>query len=120
TRALHAAGHTVVEVDPSLHRRRGKGKTDPIDAHQCVLAVLNMRTDRLPTPRSDGDREALRILLTAHNDMTTSWTATSNRLHALLLCGNDRDREASRAGAFTVTRLSQLLRRRLPANPSRE
>lgn len=83
TRALHAAGYKVVEVDPSLHRRRGKGKSDSIDAHQCVLAVLNMNLHRLPTPRSDGDREALRILLTAHNDMTLAWTATSNRLHGV-------------------------------------
>ena len=64
-RALGAAGLTVVEVErPKRETRRGRGKSDPIDAHLAVLAVLRMHTDRLPTPRADGDREALRILLT--------------------------------------------------------
>jgi transposase len=117
-RALAAAGLTVVEVDPAKHERRGKGKSDPIDAHHAVLAVLGMDTAKLPTPRADGNREALRILLIAREEMATTHTAQTNRLRALLLAGNDTDRELAR-GTLTLTRLTALARRRLPGGASR-
>jgi hypothetical protein len=41
--------------------RRGKGKSDPSDAHLAVLAALCLDADRLPIPRADGDREALAL-----------------------------------------------------------
>jgi hypothetical protein len=54
----------VIECEqPTRTTRRGKGKTDPIDAHLAVLTALQVNVDKLPTPRADGDREALRILL---------------------------------------------------------
>jgi len=63
-RAVAAAGLTVIECEqPNRKARRGKGKSDPIDAHLAVLAALRLDADRLPVPRADGDREALRILL---------------------------------------------------------
>jgi transposase len=63
-RALTAAGVLVIECEqPSRRQRRGKGKSDPIDAHLAVLAALRLDAARLPVPRADGDREALRILL---------------------------------------------------------
>lgn len=66
TRALAAAGLAVIESEqPSRGQRRGKGKSDPIDAHLAVLAALRLDAARLPTPRADGDREALQILLGA-------------------------------------------------------
>lgn len=65
-RALTSAGLQVLECEqPRRGQRRGKGKSDPIDAHLAVLSVLRLDTDRLPSPRADGDREALRILLGA-------------------------------------------------------
>ena len=65
-RALAAAGLLVIECEqPSRKQRRGKGKSGPIDAHLAVLAALRLDTGRLPVPRADGDREALRILLVA-------------------------------------------------------
>ena len=65
-RALAAAGLLVIECEqPTRRHRRGKGKSDPIDAHLAVLAALRLDADRLPAPRADGDREALRILLGA-------------------------------------------------------
>jgi transposase len=118
SRALASAGITVVEVDPAKHDRRGRGKSDPIDAHHGVLAVLRMDIDRLPTPRADGDREALRVLLIAREEMIGTQTAQTNRLHALLLSGDDRDRDLAR-GVFTAQRLELLARRRLPANTTR-
>jgi transposase len=63
-RTLSAAGMLVIECEqPNRKQRRGKGKSDPIDAHLAVLAALRLDAARLPAMRSDGDREALRILL---------------------------------------------------------
>ena len=94
TRAITAAGLAVLECEqPTRKTRRGKGKSDAIDAHLAVLAALQLDTDRLPIPRADGDREALRILLSARQELTTTGTAQTNRLRALLLGGDDNDRE---------------------------
>src|SRR5215208_4971064 len=113
-RAATAAGLTVLECEqPNRKARRGKGKSDPIDAHLAVLAALRLDADRLPIPRTDGDREALRILLSARQELTTTSTAQVNRLRALLLAGEDTDRQLAR-GALTVTRLAGLALRRLP------
>ena len=119
-RAVAAAGLMVIECEqPNRKQRRGKGKSDPIDAHLAVLAALQLDVERLPSPRADGDREALRILLSARHDLTTGHTAQSNRLKALLLSGEDLDRQDAR-GSLTDTVLTSLARRRLPADSSRE
>jgi transposase len=74
-RAVAAAGLLVIECEqPHRTQRRGKGKSDPIDAHLAVLTALRLDADRLPTPRADGDREALRILLSARDELTTTST----------------------------------------------
>jgi Transposase len=96
-RALAAAGLLVIECEqPSRRQRRGKGKSDPIDAHLAVLAALRLDATRLPVPRADGDREALRILLVARQEITVATTAQTSRLRALLLAGDDTDRHAAR------------------------
>ena len=119
SRAVAATGLLVVECEqPNRKQRRGTGKSDPIDAHLAVLAALRLDADRLPTPRADGDREALRILLGARRDLSTAHTAHSNQLKALLLGGEDRDRDAAR-GALTDTVLTQLARRKPPRDSSR-
>jgi transposase len=75
-RALSAAGLPVVECEqPARKARRGRGKSDPIDAHLAVLAALQLDADQLPTPRADGVREALRILLSARQELTSTATA---------------------------------------------
>src|SRR5882757_4575373 len=120
TRAAAAAGLMVLESEqPSRTTRRGKGKSDPIDAHLAVLAALRLRADRLPTPRADGDREALRILLTTRDELTTTSTAQTNRLRALLLSGDDADRRVARS-KLTDSTLGALARRRQPRDASRE
>src|SRR5215212_2245617 len=107
-RAVAGAGLTVIECEQPNHKaRRGKGKSDPIDAHLAVLTALRLDADRLPTPRADGDREALRILLSARQELTTASTAQTNRLPALRLGGDDTDRQLARA-ALTETRLAGL------------
>jgi transposase len=119
-RALTAAGLLVIECEqPHRKQRRGKGKSDPIDAHLAVLAALRLHADRLPALRADGDREALRILLGARQDISVAATAQTNRLRALLLAGDDDDRNSAR-GALTEATLARLARRRLPRKASRE
>lgn len=110
----------VIECEqPERKQRRGRGKSDPIDAHLAVMAALRLDAARLPAMRCDGDREALRILLGARHDITTAKTAQINRLRALLLTGDDADRNFAR-NALTDTALSSLARRRLPTDGSRE
>ena len=104
---------------PSRKQRRGKGKSDPIDAHLAVLAALRLDAGRLPALRADGDREALRILLVARQEITVTRTAQANRLRALLLAGDDTDRRAARS-ALTGTILAGLARRTLPAAAGRD
>jgi transposase len=119
-RALAAAGLLVIECErPSRKRRRGKGKSDLIDAHLAVLAALRLDAGKLPAPRADGDREALRILLVARQEIRVARTAQAARLRALLLAGDDTDRRTAR-NTFTQRALATLAGRGLPAGASRE
>ena len=119
-RALAAAGLLVIEAEkPRRKQRRGKGKSDPIDAHLAVLAALRLEANRVPVPRADGDREALRILLVARQEITTAATGQASRLRALLLAGDDTDRQAARK-TLSKTALAALAGRELPAHASRE
>jgi transposase len=118
-RAAQAAGIPVIEAEqPDRKNRRGKGKSDPIDAHLAVLFALRQDAAKLPTPRVDGDREALRILLCARTELTTASTGQINRLRALLRQGPDTDQRLAR-GRLTDTALASLARRRLAAEASR-
>lgn len=120
-RVLAGAGLPVVEVErPARADRRGRGKSDVIDARHAVLRLLSMDADKLPTPRADGDREALRILLGARRDPTTSKTAWSNQLIALLRGGDDTDRQLLPPSGWTRTALTRILRRRHTPGQSRE
>jgi transposase len=119
-RAAATAGLPVIEAEqPSRKHRRGRGKSDTIDAHLAVLYALGSDAAKLPTPRADGDREAPRILLRARQELTTTSTGQTNRLRALLRDGNDADRRLART-RFTHTVLASVARRRLPAHASRD
>jgi hypothetical protein len=43
---------------PIVTVQRGRGKSDPIDAHLAVLAAQRLDAEGLPAPRADGAREA--------------------------------------------------------------
>ena len=119
-RALAAAGLLVLECEqPSGRQRRGKGKSDPIDAHLAVLAALRLDADRLPVPRAGGDREALRILLVARQEISVARTGQTGRLRALLLAGDDPGRLAART-ALTQAALAALAGRELRAGAGHE
>lgn len=50
-RAAAEAGLLVIECEqPARRARRGKGKSDPIDAHLAVLAALRLDAGKLPAP----------------------------------------------------------------------
>ena len=120
-RVLTAAGMPVAEVErPSTKERRGRGKSDVLDARHAVLQVLAMDADRLPTPRADGDREALRILLIARRDLTTCKTAWANQLTALLRGGEDSDRQLLAKAGWSQAALTTITRRRHSSGQSRE
>ena len=120
TRAFQTAGLPTFEVEqPSNKQRRGKGKSDPIDAHHAARTLLATDLTRLAEPRMDGTREALRILLISREEQVLTHTRQANQLHALLLAGDDTDRELNR-GALTQKRLKTILARPLPDNPTLE
>ena len=80
-RTLHDNGHTVVEAGrPPRASKRPGGKSDPADALRAARDAL--AAGKLAQPRSDGPREALRILLTARAQATTARTAAVNTLKA--------------------------------------
>lgn len=93
-RHLRSAGHTVFEAPkPVAGSRRRGGKSDPIDAVHAARAVL--ATDRHATPRADGAREALRLLIVTRRHHTDTRTATVNLFKSVVL-GAGQLREALR------------------------
>ena len=66
-------------------RRRGVGKSDALDACQIAAAALPLPLEKLRRPRvNDGGRQALRILITARDAMSTGQTRSVKALIALL------------------------------------
>lgn len=106
-RAVQAAGLVVVGVERPRRPDRRRGKSDPIDARLAALHVLRLDADQLPTPRADGDREGLRILLGARCELT------------MLLTGDEADRCLCR-GTFSDTPLNAISRRRAKSDDTVE
>ena len=118
-RALAAAGLLVIECEqPSRKQRRGKGKSDPIDAHLAVLAALRLDAARLPVPRADGDREALRILLVARQEITRP--APRRPAGCVPCCWPATTLTAGPPARPDRPALAALAGRELPAHASRE
>ena len=103
---------------PAAGSAAGRASPGPIDAHLVVLAALRLDADQPPVPRADGDREALRILLVARQEITVARTAQTGLLRALLLAGDDTGRRAART-ALSGTALAALVGREVPAQASR-
>lgn len=119
TRALHAAGLTVVEIEQPRRSERRRGKTDSLDAHLAAVHALRLDATQLPTPRADGDREALRILLGARHELATTRTSQINRMRALLLAGDDSDRSLARS-TLTAATLNTIADRDYQPSETRE
>lgn len=84
--AIAESGYQVIEA-PQMNTRahRRDGKSDPLDARRIAEAALPLEEDQLRHPRSDeGERAALRVLVTARDHMTGERTSTVNALTALM------------------------------------
>jgi transposase len=94
-RVLRAAGEDTLEAPkPATARRRRGGKSDALDAVHAARAVL--AADHLATPRTDGDREALRVLHVCRRHYSDTRTATVNLFKSLILTADDELREQFR------------------------
>lgn len=119
-RALNVAGVSVLEIEQPHSRERRRGKSDPIDAHLAALHALRLDAERLPTPRADGDREALRILLGARQELVMTRRRAINQLRALLLTGDEHERHLARAKQFSDARLETIIQRGALEGQTRE
>ena len=88
TEQLVAAGRTVVEAARmSAGDRRGKGKSDELDAVRIARGVLGLAITDLRTPRTlacDRPRVAMRVLVVAREQMAAERTRAVNALTALV------------------------------------
>ncbi|MGW4371879.1 IS110 family transposase [Nocardia takedensis] len=85
------SGYQVIEA-PQMNARahRGVGKSDSLDARRIAEAALPLEEHQLRHPRSgEGERAALRVLVTARDHMTGERTATVNALMRAIDLGID-------------------------------
>lgn len=83
TRFLSERAETVFEVGRLRRQRRAGGKTDAIDAVRAARTVLAQ--ERPAVPRANGEREALRALMTAREGAVAAKTAALSQLRDLLV-----------------------------------
>lgn len=113
-RLLTAAGEPVCEAPkPAAAARRRGGKSDQLDAVAAAHAVLALPADRIAVPRSNGPREALRLLLVCRRHHSDARTAAINLVKALILTADDPLRQALR-GLSTTTQIARLAALDLP------
>lgn len=109
-RAAAEAGYEVVGASRiSTKARRGLGTPDPLDAQTIATATLCLDDDRLRHLRAD-DRvpQALRVLVTAREQMAQEKTINTNALTALLGL-NDRGIDARKPLTLTQNDITQAI-----------
>ena len=77
-------GGIVVAEAPTIPAARPRGKDDAMDSARIARAVLGLRLDQLCWPRAGGTRTAIRVLVSARDQMGTERTKTINTLTALV------------------------------------
>src|SRR5205809_4102935 len=82
-RFLADHGERVFEVGRLRRERRSAGKTDALDAVRAARSVLEQK--RPATPRSSGEREALRALMAARDGAVNAKRAGLCQLRDLLI-----------------------------------
>lgn len=108
TRVLSGAGIEVVEVKPPRRRSRSaKGKSDEIDAQAAVQAVMSEPVEQLAVPRSDGVREAMRVLLASRR---TSDTHRTGLRSALTVLARTHDLGIDARRALTMAQVREVSR----------
>jgi transposase len=115
-RHLETVGVSVVEVERPRRGDRRQGKSDRLDAllaAKCVLAG-----DGVSTPRADGDRCALSVLLVAYRSCVEQRTRLLNQLQGLHVTApaSLRERIGHGNGARLADRLVRM-RDRPAASP---
>lgn len=82
---LTTAGLTVAEApDVAAISRRGRGKSDALDAVAMAQAARGLHIDQLRWPRTTGANTILRVLTVAREQMSGERTRAVNALTALL------------------------------------
>ena len=85
TRALHAAGVAVVEVNrPDRATRRRRGKTDAIDAQAAARAVVGGAATAIPKT-AEGPVETIRVLKLVKDSAVKARVQAMNQLRAVLV-----------------------------------
>lgn len=85
-------GERVLEGDRPKRRARGaKGKSDQLDAVRVAREVLAQKHHA--KPRSRGQREAIRVLLTARQGAVSAYKQGLNQLYALVVTAPEPLRE---------------------------
>jgi transposase len=114
-RHLQARGERVVEVErPKRRRRTGRGKSDALDARRAARSLLE--GERLASPRGEGTREALRVLLATRESAIQARRCALNQLRALIVTCPEPLRAELRS--LTRARLLARCRRLRPASAS--
>lgn len=107
-RVLDAAGIEVAEVKPPRRKSRSaRGKSDEIDAAAAVQTVMAQPVEDLTVPRSDGAREAMRVLLSSRRRADSHRTGLRSAL-TVLARTHDLDIDARRA--LTMAQVRQIKR----------
>lgn len=113
TRFLQAHGERVLEVErPKRTGSRGRIKSDPLDALRAARLVL--AGERLAEPRSGGQRESLRALVSTREGTVAARRAALCQLRALIVLLDD-----SRRSQLRPLGKKALLRRCAALRPDR-
>jgi transposase len=98
TTFLLERGEWVVEIDrPARPARRNGAKNDELDAIRAAREALSR--EHLAAPRARGNREALRVLLTARQGAIVARTKAIGQLKALIVNAPQALREQMRRGS---------------------
>ncbi|HXY44028.1 MAG TPA: IS110 family transposase [Acidimicrobiales bacterium] len=84
TRHLRSADELVIELDrPERAKRRHGAKSDPLDAIRAAREAL--AREKLGTPRTGGQRQALSVLLAARRSAVDASTVAQRQLFSLVI-----------------------------------
>jgi transposase len=83
SRYLQTVGETVVEIEVPKQSARKRGKSDTVDAERAAREAWARQ--RLATPRADGEREALRILMVARRQLVDWRVQATSQIENLVL-----------------------------------
>lgn len=95
TRHLRDRDEITIELDrPERAKRRNGAKSDPLDAIRAAREALSR--PRLGTPRSNGDRQALSVLLVARRSAVNAAGDAQRQLFSLVIAAPEPIRQRFR------------------------